>query len=60
MAKNWKYIAEGLNLNIPEGELEGVRSALDQLDAAFQPLLQSLSVVTEPAFEFECEPEENL
>ena len=60
MAKDWKRMAEGLNLNIPESELEGARSALEQLDATFQPLVQSLSPVSEPAFQFECDREEQL
>jgi hypothetical protein len=60
MTKDWKKIAGGLNLEIPESELEGVGLALDELDAVFHPLLQLLSPVTEPAFHFECEPEEHL
>ena len=59
MTKDWKKIIEGLDLEIPDSELEGVLSALNELDAAFQPLLQLLSPVTEPAFYFECDPEEH-
>jgi len=60
MAKSWRHISEGLNLNIPETELEGIRSALEHLDAAFQPLVQTLSPVSEPAFHFKCDSEEQL
>ena len=58
MTRSWKRIAEGLNLNMPESELEAVQSALEQLDSAFQPLVRSLSPLTEPAFHFKCDPEE--
>ncbi|HVN79556.1 MAG TPA: hypothetical protein VMW38_11210 [Terriglobia bacterium] len=60
MAKDWKLIAEGLNLGIPDSEWEKIEVVLKELDLAFQPLLQCLSPVTEPAFHFECDREEQL
>ena len=60
MIKDWKLIAAGLKLSVPESELEKAQAALSELELAFQPLLPLLSSVTEPAFHFECHPEEDL
>jgi hypothetical protein len=58
MAKDWKVIAAGLNLDIPESDLEKVQTSLDSLDKAFQPLVRILPHDTEPAVMFQCRPEE--
>ena len=58
MPKNWKLIAAGLNLNIPEGDLEKLKRALDGLEATFRPLVETIPHETEPAIRFQCDPEE--
>jgi hypothetical protein len=58
MSRNWKVVAAGLDLSIPEENLEKAQSTLDSLDRAFRPLIQLLSPEMEPAFHFECPSEE--
>jgi hypothetical protein len=58
MPKNWKLIARGLDLDIPEGNLEKLQPALDGLEAAFRPLAETIPHETEPAIRFQCDPEE--
>ena len=58
MPKNWKLIASGLNLEIPDSDLEKIRTSLDNLDKSFQPLLEKLPHETEPAVMFQCQPTE--
>lgn len=58
MAKNWKLIATGLNLGIPQEDLEKLQGTLDQLDDAYSPLTHRLSPAIEPAILFECPLEE--
>jgi len=55
--KNWKKIAEGSDLHIPEADLEQIASALDMLEAAFRPLTQSMPDDVEPAITFRLLPE---
>ncbi len=58
MRKNWKLIASGMKLNIPEADLEKLDSILDALDAAFRPLVETIPHDVEPAVTFRCQPEE--
>jgi hypothetical protein len=60
MTKNWKAIAIGLKLDIPESDLEKIQSSLDNLAEAFHPLLQTLAHDIEPAVIFQCQAGENL
>ena len=47
--KNWKQIAAGYALPIPEEQLARISPSLDSLDAAFRPLLDRIPLETEPA-----------
>jgi hypothetical protein len=60
MHKDWKKIAVGMDLDIPAEELEKMQGILDPLESAFAPLTRRLSHDIEPAFRFECPPEEEL
>lgn len=55
--KNWKKIAEGHGLNIPESDLENVTPALDAMEAAFRPLTKDIPDDVEPAVTFRMFPE---
>lgn len=59
MSKNWKLIAAGLSLDVPESDLEKLQLALDGLEAAFRPLVETIPHEIEPAIGFQCEPEEH-
>jgi hypothetical protein len=48
--KDWKRLAEGLDLNIPEPDLERIRAPLNTLEASFRPLVSKLPLETEPAY----------
>ena len=39
---DWKKIAEGLNLGIPDAQLETIRPALERLDKSFHTLTPTL------------------
>ena len=43
MPKNWKVIAAGLSMEIPDSDMEKIHASLDSLDRAFQPLLEELA-----------------
>lgn len=58
MPKNWRLIAAGLDLDISENNLEKLQLALDGLEAAFRPLVETIPHETEPAIKFQCDPEE--
>ncbi len=60
MSKNWKMIAAGFDLDIPESDLKKIEPSLESLEKAFRPLLRSLPHETEPAVMFQCQPEEKL
>ncbi len=55
--RDWKRIAEGLQLGIPEADLDRITAVLDALEAAFRPLAASLPFEVEPAVIFSCETE---
>jgi hypothetical protein len=55
--KDWKKIAEGNNLGIPDADLDRIRPSLDQLEATFRPLAGSIPHEVEPAITFVIPPE---
>jgi hypothetical protein len=55
--KNWKKIAEGSDLNIPESDLERIRPSLDTLESLFRPLTKGIPDDVEPAVTFRVFPE---
>jgi hypothetical protein len=48
--KDWKAAAGALAPDIPQDNLAQVASVLETLEAAFEPLLESLPIQTEPAY----------
>ncbi|MCS6951941.1 MAG: hypothetical protein RMK57_00780 [Bryobacterales bacterium] len=56
--KDWRRIAEGMRLDVPEGDLERIAPVLDALEDAFRPLVPALPLETEPAVTFRCDDEE--
>ena len=56
--RDWKLIAQGLGLDIPDGELEIMRPTLDRLEEKFRPLAAAIPHDMEPAVVFP-PPEEN-
>jgi len=57
MSKDWKKIARGNRLEIPEADLERILATLDGLEAAFRPLARGLPQDSEPASIFRAEEE---
>ena len=55
--KNWKKIADGTNLGIPESDLERIAPALDALESTFRPLARTIPDDVEPAVTFVIHPE---
>ena len=55
--KNWKLLAEALQLDIPEADLELAGEALDRLEASFRPLVDQIPLHTEPAYTMFLPPE---
>jgi hypothetical protein len=55
--KNWKQIADGNDLRIPEPDLNRIVPALDALEAAFRPLTKIIPDDIEPAITFRIFPE---
>ncbi len=55
--KNWKKIAEGSNVGIPEPDLDRITPALDALEDAFRPLTKEIPHDMEPAVAFYVFPE---
>jgi hypothetical protein len=50
--KDWKKIASGHGLNIPETDLDKIAPSLDTLEAAFRPLVKTIPHDVEPAVTF--------
>lgn len=50
MMKDWKTAAAALAPDIPQDNRPQIASVLEALDTAFEPLLQSLPLQTEPAY----------
>ncbi|HWB99908.1 MAG TPA: hypothetical protein VG672_24540 [Bryobacteraceae bacterium] len=53
--KDWKQIASGIGLDIPEADLTRIASTLDGLEAAFRPLTREIPSSVEPAVIFRAE-----
>ncbi|MEW5975342.1 MAG: hypothetical protein AB1898_05990 [Acidobacteriota bacterium] len=49
MSRDWKKIAEGLALGIPEGEIEKLLGPLEALRGQLASLISDLPHETEPA-----------
>jgi hypothetical protein len=54
--KNWRLIASGMNLGIPETNWELLAPVMDDLEAAFRPLISLIPFETEPAVIFQLFP----
>lgn len=54
---NWKQVAAGWSLDIPEDALERITPALDALTRDFRPLKQNIPHETEPAVVMQSPPE---
>ena len=50
--KDWKKIASGYELQIPDSEFERITPALDSLEKSFRPLVRALPQNLEPALIF--------
>jgi len=57
MTKNWKKIAEGNALRIPEAEIDKIAPSLDALESTFRPLAEAVPDDVEPAVSFFVFPE---
>jgi hypothetical protein len=57
MNRDWKKIAEGFQLNIPDDAVEQAAAVLDRLEVVFRPLAQDIPVSASPAVVYRC-PEE--
>ena len=56
--KDWKQIAAGYGLEIPEADVARAAAALDGLEAAFRPLARAIPESVEPAVTFRAAEEE--
>ena len=56
--RNWKQIACGLSLAIPESDIEKIAPVMDGLEAAFRPLADEIPHDVEPAVVFQIAPPE--
>lgn len=56
--KNWKLVAQGLDVAIPEADLPKLSQTLEAMDAAFRPLAEAIPDEIEPAVIFHIQPEE--
>lgn len=54
---DWKAVAAARGLQIPAADLDVILPRQQALDAAFQPLLESLTPDQEPAPVFRADPE---
>jgi len=48
--KDFRLLAQALDLGIPGGDLERLVAPLEALEASFRPLVARLELETEPAF----------
>jgi hypothetical protein len=55
--KDWKALAEAGDLNIPASDVDRIAGPVSALEAAFRPLLKSLTPDVEPAPTYQ--PEDN-
>jgi hypothetical protein len=56
--KDFKLLAAGHGLDIPEDDLARITAVLAGLETAFRPLVATIPLETEPALSFSCSPEE--
>ena len=57
MPKDWKQVAAGYGLDIPDSQLDRIAPVLDALEAGFRPLVAGIPLDVEPAVVFR--PAEN-
>lgn len=55
---DWKRIAAGWNLDLPEEDLDRIVPVLDALVERLRALLPMIPLLIEPALTFRCRPEE--
>jgi len=55
---DWKLIAAGLELEIPETELDRISPPLEGLHSRLRSLLPSVPLLVEPLVSFRSDPEE--
>ena len=48
--KEWKLLAAGLRLDIPDEDLRRAAAAMEAVEAAFRPLVSDIPFLTEPAY----------
>jgi len=48
--RDFRLLAQALDLGVPENELERLAAPLEALEVSFRPLLARLEPDTEPAF----------
>lgn len=56
--KDWKLVAKGLDLDIPDEEIGSAGEVLDGLERAFRPLVEDIPLELEPAYVLLRLPEE--
>ena len=56
--KDWKKIAAGYGLRIPDADFERISGPLDSLEKSFRPLVDAMPQDLEPAFLFAIPQEE--
>ncbi|MFN7994271.1 MAG: hypothetical protein U0Q18_11740 [Bryobacteraceae bacterium] len=52
MAKDWKKVARGSGVTIPDADLERIAPVLDAMEASFRPLKQTLKPAEDLAVVF--------
>lgn len=55
--RNWKKIAEGFDLNLPDEAIDRSIPVLNRLETVFRPLVAGIPFSTNPAVVYRC-PEE--
>ena len=55
--KDWKQIASGLRLTLPEEDLDRLVPSLEKVDADFRLLVSGIPLETEPAYVLFRKPE---
>jgi len=53
---DWKLVAAGRGLDIPDEELARMSAVLMPLEESFRPLVRTIRLETEPAVTFTCAP----
>lgn len=55
---DWKLIAAGRGLAIPDEQMEKIASVLDAVEAGLRPLIPAIPLLVEPIVTFRAAPEE--